>query len=219
MCATAALAAHPARATVVYNNGGPNTLTAGDIELNQNTLYDDFSVSTAQSLNQVDFYIAQALPGASTYKGTVQYGIFDNTGGNTPGALDTSGSIANATIADQHTTDNVGAEIYLVSFNLTVPFALSANHTYWLGLTGATTTNSNDDVFWLQTSSSKGTLGAQHSGGSSLASNPSTTLFGGNLQLAFEFESVPIVAPEPASLGLLGFGLAAAGFAARRKRP
>ena len=197
-----------AKAGIIYDNGGPNTVPPQTgLPIKFFTTADDFTLSSTATIESVGFYL-QTDTGIAGWSQTVNYTFLSDASG-VPGSTLATGAAQNLVETDSGLKWCCNAEhAYLVNFNLQSGFTASAGTTYWLQLSGAT--GSSPNVYWVTTGGGAGTSAAFWEGNQS-----------GGFQVAFHLSDslVGAQAPEPAGLALSGLGLAALAVAVyRRKR-
>ena len=137
----------PARAEVIYNNGGPDR--AHGSEMTQFIEADDFELTHATRLDQVTFWSAER---ANSFAGSFTWEIFANSDDDSPGRLILSGTSANLSRGATGAAASGGYPEYVNTFDLG-SVALPAG-TYWVALHNGPLTNSTPalSVFWETTS-------------------------------------------------------------------
>ncbi len=200
----------PATADVIYDNGVPDLTQAWASDFDGN-----FSSSYFEQAD--DF---QLQPGQTTITDVHWWGVYSP--GNTPGADDftirifeDNGGVPN--LAPTHELTNLAVsradtgadlpnplDVYAYSVDVT-PITLSANTTYWISILNDTTSDIDDDWYWAQ-SNVNGNRETRNSDGQVWSL--------GNGELAFYLT----VIPEPASMTLLGLGVAGLAIRMRRRR-
>lgn len=210
-------------ATLLYDN--TNNFT-NELDVDARTINfgysvaDSFTLSSASTVQSVNFWLWETAGSASDDLESVQWSIITATSNTDP--LSGGTVLASGTADGPGTfveTNGDGYNIYEESFSTSV--ALAASTTYWLILQGAVT-NSGNPIYWDQ--SDGPSVAYQASGGVDTAlfncGNPSA-----NTSCSQSFEifgttnsSIPSGVPEPGTLTLLGGGLALiAGFAFRKR--
>ncbi len=214
-----------ARASVLFSTGAPiggdyinaESFTSG---VNNGPLADSFSTGAGGfTLGQVDLNL-----GAGTGTGTVSVALYSDNS-TFPGAVLASlGSIAESSI--------VGATgVY--SFSAFTPISLAANTRYWIELTSTDTSASpGASAMWNYAVDDTGTdAGSTNLSGeyfvnsnTSAASNVGTYPNGSEsdtngpyVMTLSSLSTSPTSAPEPATLGILGIGMAGIRLVRRRR--
>lgn len=199
--ACAVLAAVPAFADIIFDNGGPNTDLGGTIS------------DAGQGSNAADSFVLGA--GANTIRDVHWWGgydpeqfgpdnfllaVFEDDGGQPDSATPTflTGAIFRSNTG---LTNADGFDIFRYDTVLESDVVLTPNETYWLAIL-----NFTDSWFWQHSNRDGEHIQAIADGG---------ILLDLNHDLAFILTDAPIV-PEPASMLIVGLGLA--GLALRHKR-
>ena len=125
----------PAKAAVVFDNGGPDTNNGYWID-GSNSTADNFSVASNASIGSVGFYF-QNYNGIAGWNQDITYEFLTDNGGS-PNTLLASGAGQNLVAVDSGQPWCCGGNAYLVTFDLVNPFLASAGTPYWLRLSGAT---------------------------------------------------------------------------------
>jgi hypothetical protein len=200
----------PAPAQTVVNGGVPNGQPGFDI-FNDFRTADDFTVTGSLGFDLIRFW--GILPTGFAYTPTIFWQILADGGGGTPGGTAVASGSALAQAMLRAPIGVPGFDSW--QFDLAVGPQSLGTGIYWLalhdGLAGDVT---DSGLIWEMTNGGSGsdfavefTPADQWTGG-----------WGGNL--AYELQATPPVTstPEPATMMLVGSGLAALGGAASRRR-
>jgi hypothetical protein len=194
-----------ANASIIYNNGGPNTVPPQTgLPIGPFSAADDFTLAASAAIQSVGFYL-QADAGIAGWSQSVNYAFMTDAGG-VPGAVLASGAAQNVVATDSGLPWCCSSEhAYLVNFDLQNSFTANGGTTYWLQLSGATGTRGA--IYWVTTAGGIGTnpvfWEGQNSGGFQVAFNLSGTTLGTQT-------------PEPTGLALAGLGFVALALVRRR---
>lgn len=187
----------------IYSNGLPDTQNGYSI-LGINATADDFALGTSATIYGVAFYF-QNYQGITGWSQDINYAFrADNAGAPAGGAALASGSGVNVTAVNSGLPwccpgDLDGENAYLVTFDLETPFDATGGVTYWLELSGATSTNG---YAWWVTAPENGTPRGW-------TGTVGSTTFDPGYQFAFDLHDAPFgptQVPEPSTFALIGFG-------------
>jgi hypothetical protein len=197
-------------AAPIYDNGLPDTRNGYGILGSQATA-DDFTLAGNASIYGITFYF-QNYRGITGWSQDIDYAFrADNGGQPAAGPALASGAGLNVTAVDSGMPwccnyEPGGENAWRVTFDLGTPFNAIGGTTYWLELSGAT--SSNDYAWWVSApdnATASGWYG--YVGGTDGQTE---------LQFAFSLHDAPFgptQVPEPATFALIGLGgLALAAF-------
>lgn len=196
-----------AHAAQIFDNGPTLVTNARDITLFRSA--DDFTLGASQTVAAVQFLITNTngslLDPATNFSGSVTYAIYNNSAGSI-GSQVTTGTVSGLTSTFTGLTHPGSfAKINSVQFNLVSAVVLGAG-TYWLELHEGPTLSTNDGtgIGWELSGATGNAL-------QGLAANgiPTGSV---NNELSFRLYDTAFGAaavPEPASLAMIGAGLAA----------
>jgi len=190
--------ASAAGATIVVDNGLPNQ--SGGSDLNSFLGADDFTLGASTLLNLVRFWSVQG--DATDYAGSIEWSIRQDSSG-APGAVSASGSATPTGVATGNTT--FGLPEFRYEFGIGVTLAAG---NYWLVLhNGPNNAQPSTTFYWAWSSDASNSN--SNSQNFDLA-NPAQGWTGNFAELAFQLEARSVnPAPEPASIVLVGVGMAA----------
>ena len=203
--AVSLIAAFPvvAGAAPILTNGPPNTQNGYSI-LGANATADDFTLLSSASIQGISFYF-QNYQGITGWSQDIDYAIrADNAGAPAAGPALASGSGMNLVAVNSGLPwccpgQPDGENAYLVTFDLESPFNATGGTTYWLDMSGATSTNGSA---WWVTADANSTP----AGWSGTVGNMS---YQTGYQFAFALHDTPFgpaQVPEPATFALIGLG-------------
>jgi len=200
-----------ASAQLVYDNGGPNQQNGN--EMTNWVQYNDFTLTTATTLGEVDFWSINDPAYPASSDGTVSWFI-NADGGGFPGANLFSG---NAPMTSTLTNTGVLGlyDEYFHTFDLSVGLAAG---TYWLGLhNGPLTFTARSEFYWETTDPTV----ANGNGNGEEDPAPFANSFNANGQdhaFALYGPDGNTTIPEPGTMTLLATGLTMLGATRRRRR-
>jgi PEP-CTERM motif len=198
--------------TLLFNNGGPNQVSADS--LSDLLVAEDFTLSAAATLTSFQFWDVE---GAGQYVGSISWFVYTNSGG-LPGVVVAQGSASSAgqiTRTSTGLTCCFGFNEFLDDINMTASLSggsLSlASGTYWLGLHNGPTSDSTFRDFYWETTANNATIRGQYQD-LTIASPPWISTL---QEHAFNI-SGNLAVPEPGTLSMFGAGLI--GILALRRR-
>lgn len=192
----------------LFSNGTPGLSQGDALTISIFRTADDFTLSTASSINSIRFWINATDQG---FAGVLSYAFYQNDAGAL-GSVVYSNTVSNVTAQFLGPVLNFNQNMYLVDINLPTALDLSAG-TYWLELHNgpALTAPSSPLVFWA--TAGDGVGNARSNLGPNIPTRPT------NSALAFSlFGSTSTTAPEPSTMALSFVGLVAVGVVRARRR-
>lgn len=193
----------PAAASVVFSNGTPNgqggQIVTGEVNA------DDFTLTNAILITGAGIYVGKRQVGDSPASDPFVYYIWADASG-APGALLTFGSVVPASVTDTGISWSAVTprDAFLITFNLTSPFAAAAGTTYWFGISDPTT---GSDGIWALSNSQ---------GNSQFSPNGADFWQASQGETAFYLEGGSAGVPEPSSWAMMLLGFGAIGIGLRR---
>jgi hypothetical protein len=206
----------PARAQVVYDNGGPVGAPLSR-DISKFAIADDFSVATSLSFNAIRFWAVDLPVGLlPNFSGTLTWYIH-NSNGNIPDATIVASGTSSAISITPTGELLMGMDVAQMDF--LIPTVNLGPGTYWLRLKEGTATSTYDgtEIGWAQTTAFHGNGFRSHADevnpGAWATSRTDTTE-----DMAFQFLDANSINPEPGSLALAGMVVAGVGVLRGRRR-
>jgi len=193
--ALACLLTVPAWSTTLYSDGPINGTSGGDLVCCGDEVTDSFVISAAADAT------GASNIGLWTFTGDTPLLInwIISTAPDGGGTVEESASGVSLTTAFNNSAGGTYS-VYNASF--AIPSVFLTPGTYYLELSGGTTSPGGGDVFWDQ------------NGGASTADSNGTTAVANSFEIDGNFTGTP----EPATLGTIGAGLGLLGLLSRRRK-
>lgn len=199
----------PAIGDVIYDNGYDNsfgTATASDFDLPHHLAESFVLQPGATTVTDIHWWGVHLFGGTPPATDNFTVRIFEDSGGMpVVGALHEYTNVSGNRVASGNTI--FGRVEYAYSLDI-APVVLSANTMYWLSIVNDTTNDTNDDWYWS----------AIDNGQSARRTDDSLAWSAYPYEHAFYLTGPGTVIPEPASMTLLGLGLASAAVGMRKQR-
>lgn len=199
-------------ATIIHDNGASDPTNRGAFfSRGSQFLADDFSTGAATTIRSAQFWggywSSGAVPAAESF--TVR--VYGDNGGlpNGGNLIGTSGvNIFSRIDTGFNHNSPSSADIWEWTVDLLSPISIAGPGNYWFSVVSATHPGVN--FFWQES-------GVDGAGSNALSQNSGTTWSAQRTELAWNISDSIVGVPAPATLALFGLGLAALGFAGRKK--
>ncbi len=185
-------------AAAIYANGLPDLDSANARAITMFRSADDFVLASSWNMESIRFWMV-AVDDPPSFSGSITYAIYQNSGGNLGGLVQSATVNGIAAGAPDPITQFIYS-MYVVNFNLPAPHEGP----------NLTTSDASPDVYWA--------LVNGVSGNAKQNPNPAIPANSVGEELAFTLNGTAAGVPEPGTIPLCLIGLGALGIWQRRQR-